>query len=239
MFTTRWSLVRAAGGDGESGRRALDDLCSQYRPAVVAWFRGSGCADDEAEDLAQGLFLDLIERRAFADLQVERGRFRSWLRACAGHFAANHRRAMRALCRGGGAGTTSIQALGGDEHDGEVVVCVDTRTPDRAFDRAFAVAVLESALQRVADEWAGRGKAEVFARLRPYLEVGGGPGFAESADELGMRVGAVKVAVHRIRTRFREALTNEIRQTLLDPSDDPVDDELAALLDALAPDDAR
>ena len=117
--------------------------------------------------------------------------------------------------------------------DGTRFEPVEVDTPDRAFDRQFARSLLDTVLDEIHAEFVERGRGDLFAALRGYLEVGGGPGFAASAEALGMTEGAVKVAVHRIRTRFRELLVREVRQTLLDPGD--ATDEIGQLLLALGP----
>lgn len=227
--TTRWSLVLATGGDHAVRRRALEDLCTLYWPPVYAYLRRAGHDSETAEDLTQGLFLDLIEREDIARASPEHGRFRTYLRACARNFAAKHHRGRQAEKRGGGSAPLSL-----DLADAEATLGpqpADPETPELAFERRYAQALLGAVLEQLAAEFAARGRGEHFAALSGYLEADGGPGFAASARDLGMSEGAVKVAVHRLRKRFRELLVAEVRQTLADP--DGAADEIEALLAAL------
>jgi RNA polymerase sigma factor (sigma-70 family) len=232
FHTTRWSLVLASRRDQPEHQHALEELCTLYWPAVFSFYRRSGRAHDDAKELTQGLFLHLLERDDFAEAKEERGRFRAWLRSCASHFAANRHRDASAQRRGGGTREWSMDFERADDDRTWRVEPVDHETPERAFDRSFARAVLDTALTRLGQESAARGRGDWFATLRCYLEADGGPGFAASAKALGASEGAVKVAVHRLRTRFRELLVAEVRQTLSDPLD--ASDEIGRLLAALS-----
>lgn len=220
--TTRWSLVQEAARDDAAGRRAIEELCRIYRPAALALFRHYGYDPETAEDLAQGLFARLLERGDLAQPDPSRGRFRTYLRACARHHASNHERDRRADKRGGDAVIAPLD---------DVIAPTDHVTPGRAFDRQFARTLLATVLDRIGAEYERRDRGALFDALRPYLEVGGGPAMAVTATHLGLRESAVKVAVYRLRTRFREELVTEVRQTLLDPDDDR--DEIDQLLAAL------
>jgi RNA polymerase sigma-70 factor (ECF subfamily) len=200
-----------------------------YWPPVYAFYRCSGRDRETAKDLTQGLFLHLIERDDIAKASPERGRFRSYLRTCARHFAANRHRAETAAKRGGASRVLSLDLDDAEEMLG--MEAVDRETPERAFERNFAQALVGAVHEQLAAEFAERDRHELFAGLRCYLEVDGGPGFAASAAALGMTEGAVKVAVHRMRKRFRDLLVAEVRQTLADP--DEAADEIEQLLAAL------
>ncbi len=229
FHTTRWSLVLATGGDDEERTRALEELCGIYWTPVYAFFRRRGEGEESARDLTQGLFAQLIAKGDFAKADPVRGRFRAYLKTCARHFAINQHEADTAEKRGGGAPTVSLDPFAGDEEWD--IEPTDTLTPEQAFERQFAQALLSVVLDRLAEEFGARGRRAQFDGLRCYLEVDGGPGFATSAAALGMSEGAVKVTVHRMRERFRELLVAEVRQTLADPEDaaDEVDQLLAAL----------
>jgi len=227
--TTRWSLVLATGAEGDEASRAFDELCALYWPPVYAFYRRLGAGADEAEDLTQGLFLHLLASGDVQKADPARGRFRSYLRTCARNFSASQTRAELAQKRGGGARRLSIDVTA---VEGVLAVeLVDRETPEQVFERHFAKALVAQVLARMADEALARGKGEQFAALRCYLEAGGGPAFADQAIALGMSEGAVRVAVHRLRDRFRELLLVEVRHTLADPDDavDEIDQLLAAL----------
>ena len=228
--TTRWSLVLATRADDDEARRAFDELCALYWPPVFAFYRQLGSPPQEAEDLTQGLFLHLLSTDGVQHADPERGRFRSFLRTCARNFAAGEARAAHAQKRGGDARKLSIDArtLEGLQS----LELVDHETPEQAFERHFARAVVCQVLDRMAEEARGRDKAAQFAALRCYLEAEGGPAYADKAAVLGMGEGAVRVAVHRLRERFRELLLVEVRHTLADP--DEAIDEIDQLLSALA-----
>ena len=227
--TTRWSLVLTAAVEGDGREKALQELCSLYWPPVYAFFRSSGHDEEAALDLTQGLFAHLLERDDLAKADPERGRFRAYLRTCARHFVANQHAAERAQKRGGGAKLLSLDLA--DARAAWASEPVDRQTPEQAFERQFAQALLGAVLDQLAAEYAERGRQELFASLRSYLEVDGGPAYQESAEALGMTEGAVKVAVYRMRGRFREMLVQEVRHTLVDP--DEAADEIGQLLAAL------
>ena len=219
----------ASAGTDEPGCKALEELCAAYWTPVYAFFRRRGEDEEAAKDLTQGLFTLLIEKGDIARADPERGRFRSYLKACAGNYAANQHAAANAQKRGGRDGPVPLDRVASD--GAWRIEPVDALTPEQAFERQFAKALLSTVLDRMAAEFEERDRAAQFAGLRCYLEAGGGPGFAVTADELGISEGAVKVAVHRMRQRFRELLIGEVRHTLADPDDarDEVEQLLAAL----------
>jgi len=236
FLTTRWSMVVAAQRQDDQGQRALQELCSLYWPPVYAYFRRSGHAHDAANDLTQGLFLDLLERGDLGKATAERGRFRTFLLTCAQHFSSNAAARERALKRGGGHTTWS---LSDPIRDGAGALDVaDNTTPEREFERRWALTLLAAVLDRLEADYRDRGRGEVFGRLKRFLEAGSGePNYAELAEELGLTPGSIKVTVHRMRRRYREFLVAELQQTLARP-DDAID-EMEVLLRALGPPDAR
>ncbi len=231
--TTSWSRVGRAGDPADSAARvALNGLCRDYWYPLYAFARRRGLAPDDACDLVQGFLADLIERGDLAIVDRERGHFRTFLRAACGHYINHRRERDRALKRGGGRRSVSIDLLDAEGRYG----CEPAHelTAERLFERRWALSLLENVLIRLESEMNGAGKAALFVKLRPMLE---GDERAESYREIamasGISEGAVKAAAHRLRARYRELLRAEVARTVADPAE--VDAELAELLAALAP----
>jgi RNA polymerase sigma-70 factor (ECF subfamily) len=229
--TTQWSLVLAAGSDDSSAaRRALAALCEAYWYPLYAFVRRRGYDADRARDLTQGFFASLLARRSFDDLRAERGRFRSFLLAALGHFLANQSAYRRAARRGGGA---EPLPLAWDTAEGRYVhEPAQPATPETIFERRWALTVIDAALAEMRREWSARRDERTFERLKACL-LGEAPpgGYAAVAADLGTTEGAVKVAVHRLRRRFRDVLRAHIAETVADPAD--VDDEIRFLIRTL------
>lgn len=229
--TTRWSLVAAAGEGRASSpecRRALEELCRIYWRPVHAFVRRWTGREDGAEDLTQELFLRLCAGDAFAAADRERGRFRAYLCACTRSFLLSERRRERARKRGDGRAPRSLE-----DAQGALDPAVDEDAA-RLFERDWALALLEEALGHLAHEYARAGQAELFRELRPTLEPELERGFyAQAAERTGLSEGALRVAAHRLRRRFGEALRDAVRETVRDPAD--VEDELRGLFRALEP----
>ena len=224
--TTRWTVVRAAG---ESAGEALEDLCTAYWFPLYAYVRRHGFSKEDAEDLTQAFFAKLLERRDIAGLKKENGSFRAFLLASMKHFLLNERNRAGRLKRGGN--ITHFTLDWGDADQQFQLADAKQTPPDEAYDREWALALLERVIVRLREESAGEGKAERFDALKPYLTAGKGEiPYARAAAETGMDEGTVRVAVHRLRKRYRELLKEEVAQTLSDPS--MVDEELAVLLGA-------
>jgi RNA polymerase sigma factor (sigma-70 family) len=233
FHTTRWSVVARAGGKGEEARRSLGELFTAYWPPLYSWLRRSGTPAADAQDLVQGLFARLIEKDELARIDADpaRGRFRSFLLTALQHFAANERKKAGAHKRGGPAQVLALDpsALAGAE--AEFVEPATHETPERLYLRHWAATLIDAAMRRVAAEFEARGRAAVFARIRGCLDAE--PErvrYAELGRELGLGEGAVKVAVHRLRARFREVLRSEVADTLADAGE--LDDEIAVLMAA-------
>lgn len=227
-----------ACGDAEGARRALEELCASYWPPVYALYRREGLAPDSARDLTQSLFAELLGRNELERVDPQKGSFRAYLRACARHLLAHHRDAARAQKRGFGVAIVSLDV--DDEEARLAREPVDGLDAAALFERRWAQAVIESALKRLEAEERRAGRAAQFQALRPGLEGVSPPrSYAELAAALGTSEGALKVAAHRLRNRFREALIVEVRETLpaVDTAEPSADGqrELRELLAALAP----
>jgi DNA-directed RNA polymerase specialized sigma24 family protein len=230
--TTHWSRVlRARDPTGREGRDALEGLCRDYWYPLYAYARRHGLDRNEAGDLVQGFLTDLIERRDLAKADQARGRFRSFLRTACGHFLAHAREHDRALKRGGGRIPLSIDLK--DAEGRYINEPSHELTAERLFERRWVMVLLGHVLARLMAEARQRGKSELFDRLRPMLE---GEDLVDSYREIGeslqLSEGAVKVAAHRFRGRYRQILREEVARTVADPAD--VDAEIADLLTALA-----
>lgn len=227
--TTRWSRVARSGDPAD--REAMAGLCRDYWFPLYAFARRRGLAPAEAEDAVQGLLADLIERGDLAGLDRSRGRLRSFLRAALDHFLSNRRDHDRAARRGGGRPLASL-----DGPDAEARYARATSrapTPEQVFERQWALTLLAAVLDRLGAECAAGGKSALFERLRPGLQGDAhAPPARAVADDLGMTEGAVRVAAHRLRARYRDLLRAEVARTTDDPAS--VDEEISDLLAAVA-----
>jgi RNA polymerase sigma-70 factor (ECF subfamily) len=229
--TTRWSVVVAAREGTAGANDALAALCADYWYPLYAFVRRQGHDPATAEDLVQGFFTRMLEKRDLADVDRRKGRFRSFLMASCAHFLANQARYHRAEKRGGGRATIPF-----DRRDGEGRYAVEPShalTAERLFDRQWALTLLDRVLRRLEEEMAAAGKSQQFEGLRPAL-LGGDARvpYAEIAPGLGLTVDAARAAATRMRRRYRELVREEVNDTLDDPTD--IDDEIRALFQALA-----
>lgn len=226
--TTQWSLVLAAGQQGSSGhaREALTALCVAYWYPLYAFLRGRGHSPADAEDLTQAFFTLLLEKQVIRQADPTKGRFRSFLLKALQNFAANRYARSTAAKRGGGVSALSLEF---DRAEGRFCLEGSTaETPERAFDRRWALTLLDRVLSRLKDDAVQKRKEEQFDTLKPYL-TGAEPrlSYSDTASSLGVSEGAVKVAVHRLRRKFREILLDEIAQTVTSPAE--IEDELKHL----------
>lgn len=229
--TTRWSRVIAAGNrDALGNGDALAGLCNAYWYPLYAYIRRRGHTPEQAQDLTQEFFAYVLERDLFAKADPDRGRFRSFLRAVCDHQLADLYDRQKAQKRGGGRTPLPIDAL---EAEGRYSrEPADEMTPDRIFDRSWALTLLNRVLERLRQEYRDAGRAATFDALRVVLV--GGPesvSHATIAERLGTSEGAVRVAVHRLRRRYGALLRQEIAGTVDDPAE--IDDEIRALFAAL------
>lgn len=232
FVTTRWTVVLAAGRKSSpDSDHALAELCQTYWYPLYAYVRRHGHSKEEAEDLVQAFFERFLARNYLGGLTSERGRFRAFLLASLKHFLANEWDKANRLKRGGHLEHLSLDWQ--DADDRYHLEPPDLASPDRLFDREWALALLARVVDRLAGECARGGKAALFARAKTFLTFGSAAiPSATAAGELGLDEGALRVAVHRLRKRYRELLRDEIAQTLTDPA--AVAEELKSLRAALA-----
>jgi RNA polymerase sigma factor (sigma-70 family) len=229
--TTHWSLVAAAKPDEKSqsrARKALEELCSAYWYPLYAFVRNRGYSANDAQDLTQSFFLQLIESKGFGSADPERGRFRSYLLGAMKHFLANQWHKTQAQKRGGSVGFLELDALAPEAR--YALEPTETTHPDEGFDRKWAQELIARAMENLRVESGEKGKGQQFDALKSCLVGDEGPR-DQIAASLGMTKGSVKVAVHRLRQRYRELVRAEIAETLSDPSE--IDDEMRYLLAAL------
>jgi RNA polymerase sigma factor (sigma-70 family) len=229
--TTQWSLVLAAGQRGsEEAEEALARLCSLYWYPVFAFVRRQGHPRGEAQDLTQGFFTRIIEKGDLGDADRSRGRFRSFLLTACQHFLSNERDRARALKRGGGRLPISIDVAAAEGRYERALA--HSETPERLYDRQWCLTLLDGVLDGLREDYETAGKGRVFDRLKDFLTADEGAGTnAEAARELGMTEPAVKVAVHRLRRRYRDALRRRVAETVESAED--VEDEIRHLLTTL------
>ena len=231
---TRWTQVLRARGETAEARTALGELCAAYWQPVFEFIRRRGPGEDAARDLTQEFFAGLLARRGLDTVEPGRGRFRSFLLGAVQHFLADQRDRAHAAKRGGGQTPLSIEAGSSPDATTELQIPDPAGpVPDSVFDRQWALALVDRAVSALAAEQAAAGKADQFALLKPWL-LGEVPSLsqAEAARHLGLSESAVKVAVHRLRKRFRQIVQAELAQTVGDPAQ--VADELRYLVEVLA-----
>ena len=230
--TTHWSVVQTAGQpDTTIAAAALEKLCQTYWYPLYAYVRRRGQSPADAQDLTQAFFARLLERNWVGDADRERGRFRTFLLTAMSRFLAGEWDKLRAQKRGGGQPLLPLQWDEAEINYGREPA--DHRTPEQVFERRWALAMLETVLQQLRAEYESAGRGVLFAGLHGCL-VGGREGqpYAELATQLNLNEGAVKVAVHRLRKRYRQLLRLEIAQTLTGPEE--VEAELRHLFSVLA-----
>jgi RNA polymerase sigma-70 factor (ECF subfamily) len=227
FLTTRWTVVLAAGGaDAARSGEALEALCRAYWYPLYAWVRRQGRSPEDAEDLTQAFFASLLARRDLGGADRAKGRFRSFLLASMKHFLANERDRARAQKRGGGQPLLALDA--GSAETRYALEPSHGESADRVFERRWALTLLDATLARLRAEYARDGKERLFDELKETLAAGRGEvPYAGIGARMGMGEGAVKVAAHRLRRRYREALRSEIADTVASPGE--VEEELRHL----------
>jgi RNA polymerase sigma factor (sigma-70 family) len=227
--TTRWTLVVAAGGaDRKESRSALSSLCESYWYPLYAYLRRRGYSPDQAQDLTQEFFTRILEGRYLDRADPEKGRFRSFILTSLKFFVADEEDRQRARKRGGGA-VVSLEFSSGEErylrepsHD---------ETPERIFERRWALAMLDRVVDRLQREFVQHGHPEHFERLKGFLLGKTDAPYAALAREMNTSEGALKVAIHRLRKRYRDLFRQEIADTVADPAE--VESELRYLATVL------
>ncbi len=233
FVTTRWSQVVAAGRSSDSthARAALEQLCQTYWYPIYAFVRRQGQTPHDAQDLTQEFFARLLARNVLGAAERERGRFRTFLLAALKNFLRDEWDKLRAQKRGGGQNVISLDA--GDAESRYSLEPADTLTADRIFERRWAMLLLDRAVERLHAEHEAAGKLALFEALKTSLA---GPResqpYSSLAAQLGLSEGAVKVAVHRLRQRYREVIRAEIAETVA--SEAEVEAELKHIIAALA-----
>jgi RNA polymerase sigma-70 factor (ECF subfamily) len=228
---THWTVVLAAArGEGSSRPdEAMTELCRTYWYPLYAFLRRRGHQAHEAEDLTQEFFARLLGPHFLANVDRQKGKFRSFLLASLGHFLSDQRDRARAQKRGGGRAVISLDSLDAETRYG--LEPAQDITPERMFEKQWALSVLEKVLSRLRAELAGEGKAALFEALKETLTGGRSSRYAALGAKLGMTEAAVKMAAHRLRRRYRALFREEIAQTVAGPEE--IDDEIRYLLSCL------
>ena len=225
-------MVLAAGGnDSPSVRNALEDLCQTYWYPLYAYSRGKGISPELSEDLVQGFFAQLFRLKSLKRVDRERGRFRSFLLASFNHFIADEYAREKAQKRGGDISTFSIDALSAEER--YALEPVEILTPEDLYERRWAMTLLEETLGELERYYKKEGKVDFFAVCKDTLYgTGVGLSYAALGGKLGISESAIKMAVMRMRRRYRSTLISKVHDTVGNPEE--VDDELSHLMQAVS-----
>jgi RNA polymerase sigma factor (sigma-70 family) len=229
--TTHWSVVILAGQQPSlESAEALENLCRTYWFPLYAYVRRRGHEIEEAKDLTQEFFIRLLKKDYLAHADPNKGKFRSFLLSALNHFLMNEWRRVQARKRGAGQPLISLDDTAERRYAQEAV---SDLTPERIYERHWALALLDRALGRLRAEFAAAGQARHFNVLRGFLTTEPGQSrYADAAAELGTTAGAVASAVHRLRHRYRELVREEIAHTVATPAE--VEDEIRWLFAAVA-----
>lgn len=231
--TTCWTMVVAAGEeDPLAAQRAMEFLCQRYWSPLYFYLRRWGCNRTQAEDFVQGFFAHLLENQGLQSVKREQHRFRSFLRASLKNFVIDEHRRARRKRRGGG---QRLLPLEFDQAESRYSLePADQLSADKLFDRAWAMSIIERAMEALAREYANTGKSELFERLRAHITSEPDAGFYhESADRLGMSAGSLRAAAYRLRRRLRELIRREIAETVT--TAEQVEEEIRDLFAAFEP----
>ncbi len=231
FHTTHWSVVLvAAAAETPDAQEALNRLCATYLYPLYAWIRQQGYPMHDAQDLAQAFFVHLLDKERLRTTSPHKGRFRSFLLASLKHFLTNERDKVQALKRGG---KITLVSLDAELSEGRFhLEPAHDDSPDKAFERSWALTLLGAVLEQLRQEYVAEGKNTLYAALNGSLS-GDRPAapYVELAATLNLSEGAVKMAVLRLRRRFGELLREEIAHTVSDPAE--VDEEIRALFAAV------
>jgi RNA polymerase sigma factor (sigma-70 family) len=228
--TTHWSVVLEAQGESPAAQEALEKLCRTYWRPIFAFLRRQGIPSEEAEDITQGFFAELLERRSLSAVRKEKGRLRSFLLGGLKYFVGNEERRAKAIKRGKGQRLVPLDELRTGE--GIEIEPADPMTPEMIYERRWALTVLERVLSRLKDEYRAGGNIALFDSLKELLpDEPGSPSQAEIASRLGMTENAIRQAFYRFRQRYQGLLREEIANTVATPGD--IEDELRHLIAVL------
>ena len=228
--TTHWSVVLEAQGESPAAQEALEKLCRTYWRPIFAFLRRQGLRPDEAEDITQGFFAELLERRSLSAVRKEKGRLRSFLLGGLKYFLANEQRRAMAIKRGKGQRLIPLEELRADNRI--EIEPADPMTAEMIYERRWALTVLERVLSRLKDEYLAADNAALFDSLKELLpDEPGSPSQAEIAARLGLTENAVRQAFYRFRQRYQSLLREEIAHTVATPGD--IEDELRHLIAVL------
>jgi len=230
---THWSIVLAAADrrNQAQAQEALERLCRLYWPPLYAFVRRQGESPHDAQDLTQAFFERLLQKDYLQTVDRRKGRFRSFLLASLKHFLSNERDKVRAKKRGGGHVFIALDLQNAESKYG--IEPVEHLTPEKIFERCWAMALLERAMARLRDDYIAQGKVALFEELKGTLtEARSAIGYESLAVRLGVSEAAVKMAVHRLRSRYREVLRAEVAETVA--TRDEVEDELCQVLRVLS-----
>lgn len=227
---TRWSIVfRARSADPAAGA-ALAELCRMYWQPVYSFLRRQGNTSHDAEDLTQGFFAMLVDRDSFASVAEARGRLRSFLLVVLKRFAANDNQRERTQKRGGARTHVPIDTVGAEEH--YTAELATSLAPDLLFEKQWAITLLDTVMAKLREAYARDGREAIFEALKGRFSADGDPALlATAAAQLGMSETAVKVALHRMRERYRNLLRSQIALTVDTPAE--VDEEIMHLFKAI------
>jgi RNA polymerase sigma factor (sigma-70 family) len=233
FHTTQWSVVLLSAQTQVNGSRdALADLCRLYWYPLYAFVRRRGYSAEDAQDLTQGFFLSLLERKSLRQVSPQKGKFRSFLLAALKNYLSDAFDRMNSIKRGGKIEFVTLDFESGEERFlGEPS---SSLTPEKIFDARWALTLLAHAADRLGDEYASQGKSELLNVLLPFLDPINSkrlPSYEEAASQLRLSLGAVKTLIHRFRKRYSDILREEVAKTVTDP--DSVDDEIRALCAAV------
>ena len=226
--TTHWSVVLGAADSAAPGAtQALEQLCRTYWYPLYAYVRRQGYSPEDARDSTQGFFACFLEKNYLDQVHPERGKFRSFLLASLQHFLSDERDRARALKRGGGQSLISLDSLDAEERYRQEPA--DELSPDKAYERRWALTVLDRAQAGLKAEFAADGKSELYEALKVFLS-GDKPGYthAQVAARLGKSTDAIRCAVQRLRQRYGELIRAEVAHTVASPAQ--VDEEIRYLL---------
>ena len=235
---TRWSVVsavRSTAGNGRGAQLAMEAICERYWYPLYAFARRGGLGMEDAKDATQGFFARLIDKEILQAADRERGRLRTFLLTSFENFLADERDRLATWRRGGRVEIVSMDAMAAEEW--YRLEPSTESSPERLFHRRWALALLQRALELLETERKEAGRGREMEAFRGFLDASNPPGttsYEDAAKTLGWSVNAARVAVHRLRQRYREILRSQIAATLDNESPERVDEEMRALLDAVS-----